>query len=362
MMNIMLLLLLIIMGPIHAKDAMNVYGMVLAGGVGERLWPLSRSDNPKQFLSIDAQKTLLEQSIERLMPVIAPKNCWLIIAQSHYQRIPASLSIGSVLIEPTGRNTGPAILYACLEVIKKNHDAIVIFVPADAYIPTTDYELFAQYVQQAVAFASQHDAIGLLGVKPTYPASGYGYIEYDTAIKAQEFYKVARFHEKPSATLAACYVQMPHMLWNIGMFVGKASVFIEEYRQVMPELYADVIAWQEGKKSYDQIMNISIDYAVMERSNRVWVLPVDFSWCDVGNIEVYLSMKQKIQKPDALVISVDAENNLVDVPHKMVALIGVDDLCIVETADALLITKRKEAEKVRSVVAQLKKKNQNSYL
>lgn len=361
MMRIMLLLLLIII-PMQAKDAMNFYGMVLAGGVGERLWPLSRSDNPKQFLSIDAHKTLLEQSIERLSACIMPEHCWLVIAQCHQHKVDKSLPIGSVLIEPVGRNTGPAILYACLTVYKQDPNAVVIFVPADAYIPLADYDLFARYVRQALTFASQHDVIGLLGVKPTYPALGYGYIEYDMNVTVDNVYKVARFHEKPSEKQAASYIQMPHMLWNIGMFVGKASVFIEEYKRVIPQLYAEVIAWQEGKKTYDHITNISIDYAVMERSNRIWVLPVDFAWCDVGNIEVYLRMKQKVQKNDTVVIAVDAHNNLVDVPRKMVALVGVDDLCIVETADALLITKRKEAEKVRAVVAQLKKENHHSYL
>ncbi len=361
-MNIVILLLIMIMLPIDAKEAMNIYGMVLAGGVGERLWPLSRHDNPKQFLSIDAQKTLLEQTIERLSPIIAPENRWLIISTCHQHKIDASLGIGSMLIEPTGRNTGPAILYACLTLYKQDPDAVVIFVPADAYIPTSDYGIFADYVRQALDFASKHDAIGLLGVKPTYPASGYGYIEYDQHHMQHGFYKVARFHEKPSERLAANYVQMPHMLWNICMFVGKAAVFIDEYQRMMPELYEEVVAWQQGKKAYDQIINISIDYAVMERSNRVWVLPVDFSWCDVGNVEVYLTMKQKMQPNNKLVVSIDAKNNLVDVPDKMVALVGVDDLCIIETADALLITKRNESEKVRAVVAQLKKENQSSYL
>lgn len=349
--------------PIRAKEErMNFYGIVLAGGVGERLWPLSRHDHPKQFLSIDAQKTLLEQSLERLCPVILPEHRWLVITENHQHKIDASLPIGSLLVEPVGRNTGPAILYACLTVYQQNPDAVIIFVPADSYIPGADYDLFARYVRQALDFASQHDAIGLLGVKPTYAASSYGYIEYDQHCTQHGLHKVMRFHEKPSEKLAASYMKMPHMLWNIGMFVGKASVFIDEYKRVMPELYEEVIAWQQGTKTYDQIINISIDYAVMERSDRIWVLPVDFSWCDVGNVEVFLAMKQKMQPKNERVIAIDAKNNLVDVPHKVVALIGVDNLCIVETADALLITKRDEAEKVRAVVQQLKKEKQNAYI
>jgi mannose-1-phosphate guanylyltransferase len=338
----------------------NVYGVVLAGGVGERLWPLSRSHHPKQFLSIDAQKTLLDQAIERLNQVISPQHIWLMVSAQHVHKVNPSTH-GSLLFESAMRNTGPAILNACLALYKQNPDAVVLFVPADSYIPTTDYELFAHYVKQVLHFVAQHDGIALLGVKPAYSATGYGYIEYEQDAM-MGLHKVVRFHEKPSERLASFYMKMPHMLWNICMFAGKVSVFIEEYQRVAPELYADVIAWQQGKKAYKDIINISIDYAVMERSNRVWVLPVDFAWCDVGNVDIFLAMKQKMQPNESLVVAVESNNNLIDVPSKMVALVGVDDLCVVETADALLITKRSEVEKVRQVVAQLKKNNQTSYL
>ena len=146
------------------------------------------------------------------------------------------------------------------------------------------------------------------------------------------------------------------------MFVSKVSVFIDEFKNVAPDLYQEVMRYQEGNSKYEDITSISVDCAVIERSNKVWVLPVDFSWCDVGNVNIFLSIKQKDSSRLSHVISVESHNNLIDVEDKLVALVGVDDLCVVETADALLILKRDDAEKVRSVVAQLKQNKQTEYL
>ena len=358
--RLILVWLLSIIASVRGNDYMNYYGVILAGGVGERLWPLSRRNNPKQFLSVDSQKTLLEQSIDRLSLAIKPENVWLTISAQHNNL--KSDAIGRVLVEPISRNTGPAVLYTCLELYKKNPNAIVVFVPADSYIPINDYALFSEYIKQALAFVSQNNVIGLFGVTPTYPATGYGYIEYDDVQRKTNAYKVRRFHEKPSQTLASTYAKMPNMLWNVGIFAGKVSVFIDEFQRIAPELYEEINAWKKNKKEYSSISNISIDYAIMERSNHLWVLPVDFAWGDVGNIEVFLSLKQKLHNSATKIISIDASNNLIDVSKKMVALIGVDNLCIVETPDTLLITKKNEAEKVRKVVAHLKETNQENYL
>ncbi len=359
------LFLLFLCSQMYMKAAnMNVYGLILAGGVGERLWPLSRQDHPKQFLSVGPSQNLLEQSITRLQGVVTKDNIWVVTSDTHAKHIDnnSKTSMGKILLEPCGKNTGPALLYACLELYKQDPDAIAVFVPADPYIPEKDYELYRHYISQAISFASQNDAIVLCGVKPTYPSTGYGYIEHVKRKVEAPFFQVARFHEKPSLPLAQNYIQQENMLWNISVFVGKVSVFIDEFKRVAPNLFTELQQFQNGTKSYGDITSISVDYAVIEKSNRVWVLPVDFSWCDVGNVDVFLSIKAQfgLKKPD--VITVESHNNLIDVPDKLVALGGVDDLCIVETADALLITKRSDAEKVRSVVAQLKQKEKMEYL
>lgn len=346
-----------------AKDLhMNWYGIVLAGGVGERLWPYSRQTNPKQFLSVDEKTTLLDQSIDRLATVIAPENIWAVTSQVHTHHFSTiKQSLGNVIIEPEGRNTGPAILTACLELAQHNPDAVVMFVPADPYIPVRDYAKFQAAVTAAMEFVQHNDAIALLGVQPTYAATGYGYIEFDEENFDRSLFRVARFHEKPSEKLAIAYIQMPHMLWNIGMFAAKVSVFINEFQRVAPDLYEEVVSWKNGTLAYDQISKLSVDIAVIEKSNHVWVLPVDFSWCDVGNVEVFMSIKDQHAHMQNNTIQVDSKNNLIDA-QKLVALVGVDDLCVIETSDAILITKRGEAENVRGVVAQLKQGHKTEYL
>jgi mannose-1-phosphate guanylyltransferase len=344
-------------------ESVNVYGVVLAGGVGERLWPLSRQDHPKQFLSVGSTENLLQQSISRFQGVIAHDAMWVVTSALHASYISEHMkeSVGHLLVEPCGRNTGPALLYACLELYKKDPNAVVVFTPADPYIPESDYALYRSSMSQAIAFAQANDAIVLCGVKPTYAATGYGYIECQQ-LQQDSCFKVERFHEKPSFAIAQNYIQQKNMLWNIGTFVAKVSVFIDEYKRIAPDLMQELELFQEGKKEYSDVSSVSVDCAVIEKSNRVWVLPVEFSWCDVGNLDVYLSIKVQKDAHTQKEVIVESHNNIVDVPNKLVALIGVDDLCIVETDDALLITKRSQAEKVRAVVAQLKQQKQTEYL
>ena len=345
------------------SNQMNVHGLILAGGVGERLWPLSRIDHPKQFLSIGSMHTLLEQSVERLRGVIPSENMKVVTSHMHAAKVRATCSVKEMIIEPASRNTGPAVLLSCLELYEKDPNAIAVFVPADPYIPESDYACFRVYLQQAILFAQEHqDRIILFGVKPTYPATGYGYIEYNQGERHNQFFSVTRFHEKPSLPLAKNYIQQPDMLWNICMFIGSVATFIDEFKAVAPDLYAEIVAFRSGAQPYEEITSISIDCAVMERSNNVWVLPVDFSWCDVGNVETFLSIKEEATGAPCNVISVESNNNLIEVPDKLVALVGVDNLCVVETSDALLIIKRSDAEKVRDIVQQLKQAKQKEYL
>ncbi|MCX5922361.1 MAG: mannose-1-phosphate guanylyltransferase [Candidatus Dependentiae bacterium] len=346
-------------------NAQHVYCVILAGGVGERLWPLSRQSKPKQLLAVGQTETLLEQSIDRVRSIVPQKNIRVCTTQQHTQGVADLVgdSIGNIIIEPGSRNTGPAILLSCCEIYEKDPQAVIVFLPADPFIPTKDTHIFSQFLEHAIDFVTHNDRIALFGAKPTYAATGYGYIEFDDMVQGQSPFPVKKFHEKPSLARAQEYIQSKTMLWNIGMFCAKASVFIDEFKQLASEMYDGVVSYRAGSTSYDAIKSDSIDYAVMEKSSRVSVLPVDFSWCDVGNIEIFLSIKNVCGGLNVSnVFETESHNNLVDVPNKLVALIGVDDLCIVETDHVLLITKRDEAEKVRAIVKQLKQKELTEYL
>lgn len=344
----------------------NIYCVILAGGDGTRLWPLSRQSKPKQLLPLGSDATLLEQAIDRIAPLTPKEHIWISTTERHQPSIQDAVGnkVGRIVVEPGSRNTGPAILLSCMEIYAIDPQAIIIFLPADPFIPQRDWKKFRAFLEHAVDHVRSHDEIVLLGVEPTYPATGYGYIEFDMQESMQKDapYKVTRFREKPSLEVAQQYIEEGNKLWNISIFCAQANTFVTEYQAVAPAMYKGVERYMAGQEEYQSVVSDSIDYAVMEHSKKISVLPVDFNWCDVGNIEVFLALKQQYNTLDANFIGVDSHNNLVDVPGKLVALIGVDDLCVVEVADALLITKRKSAEEVRGIVKLLKQGSYNQHL
>ncbi len=344
-------------------NASSRYAIILAGGSGERLWPISRKERPKQLLSIDGKKTFLQQAIYRLEDMIPKDNIWICTAQHHAKKIDkcVGVEVGNILVEPAARDTGPAILYSCLQLQAKDENAVVIFLPSDAFIPETENATFAAFVTRAFDFAQKHDHVALFGLQPTYPATGYGYIEFDKNNFKSDHYKITKFHEKPCYERAQNYIARG-MLWNQCIFCSKVSVLIDEFKKQAPNMFAKVKACIDGQGSYEDVQKDSIDYAVMEKSDNLWILPVAYSWLDVGNIEVFLSLKNQYSVLHNDIVSFDATNNLVDVKGKLVGLLGVDNLCIVQTDDVLLIAKRDMIEKTRELVGQLKQGENQEYL
>lgn len=345
--------LLMLLSGVYAL-AGNTYFVLLAGGNGERLWPLSNEQTPKQLLLLGPDGSLLTQAIDRISPLANKSAIWVSTTEKHEHRIRSAVGtkVGTVLVEPGARNTAPAILYCCMKIHATDPDATVVFLPADAFIPKREWPTFTDYLATAIDHAQGSSDIVLLGLKPAYPATGYGYIEYDVAHSKTNNppYHVTHFREKPSYDVAQQYLEDGNKLWNIGTFVGRVQTFIDEYQKAAPEIYLAMCRYIQGIGRYEDVPKDSIDYAVTERSKSVSVLPVDVSWCDVGNIEVFLTLKQEYSTLHANFVSVDARNNLVDVPGQTVALVGVHDLCVVQANGALLITKRDQAEQVRSVV------------
>jgi mannose-1-phosphate guanylyltransferase/mannose-6-phosphate isomerase len=335
----------------------NVYCVILAGGSGTRLWPLSRAGKPKQFLAVGNEMTLLQQAVSRVSSSVPKENIWIGTTQQHEEAVRACVGdkIGNIVIEPGARNTAPAILLSCFHIYKCNPDAAIVFLPSDPFIPNT--KRFVSFLNRAIDYMLKNERISLLGLKPRYPATGYGYIEYDDTMSGQTDvpFVVKKFHEKPVFEVAQRYCQQGNMLWNISMFCAQARVFLDEFQKHAPDIFEGVKDFVHSTGTYEDIRSESIDYALMEKSSKVSVFPVDFEWCDVGNIEVFLSLQKQygLEKND--VLTVDSNNNLVHVDDRLVALVGVDNLCIVQTDDVLLITKRDESEKVKQIVQKLKR-------
>ncbi len=335
--------------------------IILCGGNGTRLWPLSRTLMPKQFVKIFDGESLFQKTVERNQKacdsqciVSNTEQYFLAVDQIEEMMIHSKLNTQNVtryLLEPIGRNTAPAIALACLTL---DPDEIVLVTPSDHLIKNE--EAYLEAVSKAKALAQQ-DKLVTFGITPQYPETGFGYIEANGE-------DVLSFKEKPDSKTAQMYIDAGNYYWNSGMFCFKAGIFLEELKQHSPDIYkSSKIAFDNKAPITNNQVRIthefmsaipedSIDYAVMEKSDNVKVIAADIDWSDLGSFE---SLDEEIESSQK-VISIDSSNNLILSP-KQVATIDVDDLIIVDTADALLVSKKGSSQKVREVVKHLKEKN-----
>jgi len=328
--------------------------IILCGGSGTRLWPLSRSLMPKQFVKLFEGESLFQKTVKRNQKacdaqfiVSNTEQYFLAVDQIEEMAIPDYKA--NYLLEPIGRNTAPAIGLACLAL---DPEEIVLVTPSDHLIK--DETAYLEAIEKAKSLALS-DHLVTFGISPQYPETGFGYIE----AKGEE---VLSFKEKPDAVTAQAYLDAGNYYWNSGMFCFKAGVFLEELKKYSPEIFeASVLAYDNAKSdemiriSHNDMSNIpedSIDYAVMEKSNKVKVIPSDIDWSDLGSFE---SLDEEISSSEK-VINIDSTNNLV-LSSKQVATIDVDDLIIIDTADALLVSKKGSSQKVKQVVKRLKEEN-----
>jgi mannose-1-phosphate guanylyltransferase len=362
-----------------AKNS-NFYPVILAGGRGTRFWPLSRKKRAKQLLALDGKQTMIQQTVARLLPLAPPKRFWIItnddLRLAISKQLPA-LPKAQVLAEPAGRNTAPAIGLAAFLLLRENPDAVIGMFPSDHVI--ADEKNYRKTLQRGIEIAAAGENIVVLGIRPNRPETGYGYIEAGSTFETEAL-RVRRFTEKPDAQRAAEFVQAGNYFWNSGMFLWSARTLTTALREHLPKtaLLLEEIAAAYGtrkfaatfRRQYPKCENISVDYAVLEprsakgeREGNIFCLPADFGWNDLGSwtaLHEHHTAKSSPREGNILtaagVFVLNARGNYVHAPGKFVAVVGVSDLVVVETPDALLVTTRERAQDVGKVVKHLDQK------
>lgn len=347
---------------------MSRYVVVMAGGSGTRFWPKSRAHHPKQFLAISGERSLLRDTVDRVLPEVGAKNVLVVTAAAHAQHAIDSLPElprENVLVEPEGRNTAPCIGWATRVILARDPNAVIAVLPADHYIG--DVPGFLRYLNAAFEHASQR--IVLFGIVPSHPETGYGYIKRGGSI-GDNLYAVERFVEKPNRETAIGYLSEGTYLWNSGMFVFPAAVMARELEALLPELHAGLVNLEKdpGKlgEIYPKLPSISIDYGVMEKSKNISVMPASFGWSDVGSWDAAMEIRTANGEGNVLegdAVAFGAKNSMADArAGRFVALVGVEDVIVVDTKDAVLVIKRGEAQNVKQVVDLLKSKGRKELL
>ncbi len=356
-----------------------MYAVIMAGGVGKRFWPKSREKRPKQLLNIVGERSLIQETVDRLTPLLPLDRVFVVTKASQIdairEHIPA-LPLSNLIGEPKGKNTAPCIGLAALFVQRLDPEAVMVVLPADHLI--TDSEAFIQALRVGGRIAAEQDCLVTLGIGPRYAATGYGYIQFNEQLGALDgvsWYRVKTFAEKPNRETAERFLESGDFLWNSGIFIWKCKRILQEIEEHLPHLYdglmeiqADLGSEREGetlKRVYCQIKSISIDYGVMEHAEDVVVLKGAFGWNDLGSWDEVYNLSEKDENHNVFVgphVAKNVRGCYVDAPGKLVALMGLENLIIVDTEDVLLVCPRERAQDVQELVELAKRKELDAYL
>lgn len=356
------------------------YGLIMAGGVGSRFWPMSRQSLPKQFLDVlSTGQTLLQMTYKRLCQFLLPENIFVVTNVEYkdllHSQLP-ELKDYQVLFEPVGRNTAPCIAYGVFKIHQRCPDASVLVCPSDHLI--TDEPTFQRLVLEALNAASLQPYLFTLGIRPTRPDTGYGYIQFEEDELATSYYKVKSFTEKPNREIAEIFVASGEYLWNSGIFIASSNHFIKEFKKYLPDVYdlfhdirAVYYSQEEGAAiadAYKKSPNISIDYGMMEKADSVYVLPAAFGWSDLGtwaSLYEHIPHDKNHNAIKGKTILYNAQSNLIHSQHveKIIVLKDIQEMIIVDTKDVLLVCPKSQEQFVKDIVQTLKKdKNYERYI
>lgn len=347
----------------------NYYAVIMAGGVGSRFWPVSTTEFPKQFHDmLGAGETLIQKTFSRLSKLIPLENILVLTNERYKGLVLEQLPLvqeNQVLLEPAMRNTAPCILYASLKIQKQNPNALMVVAPSDHWIENED--AFAENLQQCFDFCSKENALMTLGIQPTFPNTGFGYIEFDKT-DINPIKKVSQFREKPNYETAKSFLDSGNFLWNGGIFIWSVKAITAAFEGFQPQMNA---LFQKGVKDYNSSSeqgfidanyalaeDVSIDYAIMEKANNVFVLPATFDWNDLGT---WGSLHERLEKDDnnnsvvnAKTLLNNSSNNIISTAkNKLVIIDGLEDFIIVDKDNVLLIYPKSKEQEIKGIVKQL---------
>ncbi len=353
---------------------MKVYGVIMAGGGGTRFWPLSRRETPKQLLNLSGKDLMVNEAIDRLAQVAPHKNIFIVTNKTQAQKM-AECTAGrilkeNILSEPSARNTAACVGYAAMEIIKKHGDGVMVITPSDAYIK--DEKTFASVLLKAITAAEESDSLVTVGITPTFPATGYGYIKYE---KGGEVNKVVSFKEKPDYETAKAYVESGDYAWNSGMFIWKASVILNKFKELLPDIYSDLekiasaMNTEEERQTveevYPTIRSISVDYGIMERSDNILVVCGEFGWNDVGSWDMMKILHKEDENSNVIIgenVVIDSKDCVIYSTDKLIACVDVENLVVVQTKDSVMVCPKDKVQDVKKIVDELKVRKMEEYL
>ena len=356
---------------------MKVTALIMAGGRGERFWPRSRRNLPKQFLSLtDDGRTMIQLTVERILPLVDIEDIY-IATNKDYRQLALEQLPGipeeNILCEPIGRNTAPCIGLGAVHIAKQYEDAIMLVLPADHLSKFT--KMYQTTLRDACRVAEEGTNLVTIGIMPDYPETGYGYIKFDAKEPEGRAYRVDRFVEKPSLEAAKEYLAAEEYLWNSGQFIWKVSSILKNMKQYMPDTYSRLLRIQEAigtpeqemvlDKEFREMESQSIDYGIMEKAKDIFILPGAFGWDDVGSWLAVGRIKKTNELGnvvDGNIITVNTKNCIIQGGRKLIAAVGLRDLIIVDTEDATLICEKDYTGDIKTVLENLKICNRDEYL